>query len=508
MKIIINLLINIQILVLFIYTSISAQSYSVNELAKYPKSSVNHFERLENIPNKSRTSVNLFPNNTGDFWEYIEEDTTTLFSQFLNLKFSISREVLADTLMSNGLTYKKVKWQNEANSVNFSPIYEHLRVDSTGNAYIFYNTSDYILFDFTLDINQTYSAHLFDYYWKVLDKYNVIGFGDTLQATDFGLYILTNDTIVVYTLVENFGIIGYYTYVNEITLPRADFWGAVISGQDYGTLIVKKQAVDWKEFYPLHIGDYWVYEGISGSIPITNTVRVIGDTIMPDNNFYFVLKEIDHTFGYTSFSYRRIDRLGRVFYWETWNNNSKQYFEFSRNVGDTLKSKFDSFIYRLNDKYINSYTELFELNNLQYPDISYTRNDYDKGLGLYRITGDLYLSECVGAYVNGEIVWGDTTVTNIEDDINTDLNDYMLFQNYPNPFNPSIKITYNIPQRSNVSLRIYDVLGKEIATLVNEQKEAGTYSIQFDASKLSSGVYIYSIQAGDFLESRKMILMK
>ena len=311
MKKIMSLLINIQILALSICTSISAQNCSVNENAKHPKTAFNFFQRLDNIPNNNQTSINFFPNNNGDFWEYIEEDTTTLFSQFLNLKFSVSREVLADTLMSNGLTYKKIRWQNEANSVNFSFMYEYLRVDSTGNAYIFYNTSDYILFDFTLDVNQTYSAHLVDYYWKVLDKYDVIGFGNTLQAIDFGLYNLTNDTIVVYTLVENFGIIGYYTYVNEITLPRADFWGAVISGQDYGTLIVKKQAVDWKEFYPLHIGDYWVYEGSSGSIPITNSVRVIGDTIMPDNNLYFVLREIDHTFGYTSFSYRRIDSLGK-----------------------------------------------------------------------------------------------------------------------------------------------------------------------------------------------------
>jgi len=85
---------------------------------------------------------------------------------------------------------------------------------------------------------------------------------------------------------------------------------------------------------------------------------------------------------------------------------------------------------------------------------------------------------------------------------------YSLGQNYPNPFNPSTIITYSIPQKSNVSLKIYDVLGKEIATLVNEQKDVGSYKVQFDAAKLSSGVYVYTIQAGDFLESRKMLLMK
>ncbi|MFZ1280774.1 MAG: T9SS type A sorting domain-containing protein [Ignavibacteriaceae bacterium] len=85
---------------------------------------------------------------------------------------------------------------------------------------------------------------------------------------------------------------------------------------------------------------------------------------------------------------------------------------------------------------------------------------------------------------------------------------FSLLQNYPNPFNPSTNISYNIPNGSLVTLKVYDILGKEIVTLVNESKQAGSYNVQFDASNLSSGVYFYSIQAGDFFESRKMILMK
>ncbi len=100
------------------------------------------------------------------------------------------------------------------------------------------------------------------------------------------------------------------------------------------------------------------------------------------------------------------------------------------------------------------------------------------------------------------------TLVSVEDESLLIPSEFNLSQNYPNPFNPSTIIAYSIPQRSNVSLKIYDIVGKEIATLVNEQKEAGLYEIKYDASKLSSGVYIYSIQAGDFLESRKMILMK
>ena len=96
-------------------------------------------------------------------------------------------------------------------------------------------------------------------------------------------------------------------------------------------------------------------------------------------------------------------------------------------------------------------------------------------------------------------------------DINSDLSnvtEYALEQNYPNPFNPRTTIKYQLPQDGLVTLKIYDVLGSEIATLVNEQKAAGKYEVNFDASSLSSGVYIYKIQAGNFINSKKMILIK
>ena len=90
-----------------------------------------------------------------------------------------------------------------------------------------------------------------------------------------------------------------------------------------------------------------------------------------------------------------------------------------------------------------------------------------------------------------------------------------MLQNYPNPFNPSTKIKYSIPsvisneERSlNVLLRVYDILGNEVATLVNEEKPAGNYEIEFNASKLSSGVYFYQLKAGNYINNKKMILLK
>ena len=85
---------------------------------------------------------------------------------------------------------------------------------------------------------------------------------------------------------------------------------------------------------------------------------------------------------------------------------------------------------------------------------------------------------------------------------------YSLNQNYPNPFNPSTRISYSIPSQSHISLKLYDVLGREVAILMNKEQPVGNYEVEFDASDLTSGVYFYRIQAGDFVETKKMVLMK
>jgi len=85
---------------------------------------------------------------------------------------------------------------------------------------------------------------------------------------------------------------------------------------------------------------------------------------------------------------------------------------------------------------------------------------------------------------------------------------YALSQNYPNPFNPSTTINFDLPTDGNVSLKLYDMSGKEVATLVNEVRSAGYYSVNFNASQLTSGVYFYSISADNFTATKKMLLVK
>ena len=97
----------------------------------------------------------------------------------------------------------------------------------------------------------------------------------------------------------------------------------------------------------------------------------------------------------------------------------------------------------------------------------------------------------------------------------TDVNDngvnifqFELQQNYPNPFNPSTKINYRLPIKSQVTLKVYDIIGNEVASLVNEEKPAGAYEIAFDAAGLSSGLYFYKLSTGSFVQTKKMTLIK
>ena len=95
-----------------------------------------------------------------------------------------------------------------------------------------------------------------------------------------------------------------------------------------------------------------------------------------------------------------------------------------------------------------------------------------------------------------------------EEQINAIPTEYNLSQNYPNPFNPSTKIKYSIPQSANVVIKVFDVLGNEIETLISGEKPAGTYELTWNAANLPSGVYFYQLRAGDYIAVKKMLLLK
>ncbi|HZW40648.1 MAG TPA: T9SS type A sorting domain-containing protein [Ignavibacteriaceae bacterium] len=151
----------------------------------------------------------------------------------------------------------------------------------------------------------------------------------------------------------------------------------------------------------------------------------------------------------------------------------------------------------------------FELRGIETSDETYNYYFLNKDFGFaiqysggiakfYRTTDGGYTWTFVGSIPN--------TATNQEE--NNILYYFSLEQNYPNPFNPSTKINYTLPKQGLVTIKVYDVLGKEIMQLVNEEKPSGEYEVEFDGSSLSSGIYYYKIQAGEFVQTKKMVLMK
>ena len=116
---------------------------------------------------------------------------------------------------------------------------------------------------------------------------------------------------------------------------------------------------------------------------------------------------------------------------------------------------------------------------------------------------------CTSPEINDSVYKWVSDVLPVEQENNSSLTEgFTLEQNYPNPFNPSTTIKYSIPNSEFVTLKVYDVLGNEVATLVNEEKPAGSYEIDFNAAKLSSGIYFYALQAGSYSQTKKLILMR
>jgi len=117
----------------------------------------------------------------------------------------------------------------------------------------------------------------------------------------------------------------------------------------------------------------------------------------------------------------------------------------------------------------------------------------------------------MGAYGGPNAAYWNIIVTEVEEEEIEELQtptEFELSQNYPNPFNPSTTIQYSIKERSSVELILYDILGAQVVVLVNEEQDAGYYKVNFNAGRLASGVYLYRLQAGSFVETKKMMLMK
>jgi hypothetical protein len=260
-----------------------------------------------------------------------------------------------------------------------------------------------------------------------------------------------------------------------------------------------------QNWFPLEIGnrwDFYYWTQCPGGYGMNDTliIEVIGDTSFQTSKNYFILST--EIYG-SKFILNDNDSL---FIFNTDGSFDCLVFAFNQSINSFYSScKYDSVFFL--DTTINM---VFGVNDIQQNQGTFfTANTFSKKFGLidhFYLDGlcenYLHLNGCViGGITYGELL------SNTENFVNS-ISGFSLSQNYPNPFNPSTSIQYAISNRQFVTLKVYDVLGKEVATLVNEEKPAGNYNIEFYGSNLASGIYYYQLRAGEFVEVKKMILLK
>jgi hypothetical protein len=268
---------------------------------------------------------------------------------------------------------------------------------------------------------------------------------------------------------------------------------------------------DW---YPLQIGNTWWYKNTywDGTYYMQGLSKeTVEAEVIINGKTYKKILQADSS--YTNEFFIRIDSSSGVIYKKD-NLNSDEYvlYDLTADVGESVTVRTnDTEILKKEDSLtvLNFLTSgrFYEVDGL----IKYNIT-LGKYLGLVSQTSwetGLSSKAILGAKING-VMNGDSILTGVNEKVKNIPAKFSLSQNYPNPFNPSTKIKYSIPKTSIVKLQIFDILGKEIAVLINEEKHPGEYEFNFDASlyNLPSGIYFYRLSAGSFSETKKLILIR
>jgi len=280
---------------------------------------------------------------------------------------------------------------------------------------------------------------------------------------------------------------------------------------------------------PLNQGDMWVrhhelVDFLGDSSKWISKSEMVGYKVVDNQVYNQVLVTtipIDSsTFYETHFSYFRVDSTNGIIYKSFFINDSLFDFEsflmdLIVEVGDTIP--YGNGLYLVSEEPFTQFGVSSSKRIFQTVSPTGQQIELVKGFGV--VSDSMWepsdhIGILLGCVIDG-IVYGDTTVVSVDDETSNLPTDFSLSQNYPNPFNPITNIQYQIPELSSVILKVYDVLGKEVATLVNEEKPSGSYKVKFDGSDLASGIYFYRLQAlptgrqaGSFVETKKMVLLR
>ena len=343
------------------------------------------------------------------------------------------------------------------------------------------------------------------------DKKNILISSD--YGNNFSLYKTLDRKIVgIYKKPNSNKLYAETKYkIYEITLDTIE-------------VIKSLPAIDDLKWYPLSIGNKWIFENYRQEFEPPSIKEFIGISIMEviddtlvNSQIYYKLKD-EPLYWNIDTGFVRPDSLdAKLFIYLPGQNSEVLYEDFIAQVGDTIW--IDSTEYKILER-----EEPFSVwgkdTYKRTIDYQFRFQGYElvKDIGLFKWGFSdffaIYTKELKGCIIDG-VIYGDTTTVGVEDEQKPLATNFKLEQNYPNPFNPSTKIKFTIPSVGtgyipslHITLKVYDVLGNEIATLVNEEKLAGEYEIEFNASSLPSGVYVYQLKAGSFIQTKKMILLK
>jgi hypothetical protein len=245
----------------------------------------------------------------------------------------------------------------------------------------------------------------------------------------------------------------------------------------------------------LEIGNIWIYEN-STTFQSTYSTKyiVVRDTIIFEKKYAVIKDDFDEYY------FERADSI-KIYFFNTIIGSEYVVIDFS--VSETPNIQVDTIQF-----WDQTRVEVCESywSTLQDYTTCYTEGIGETGHVLTSHGGGYSRKSIVAAQLNG-VKYGDTVLVGIEKSTPRELS-YGLSQNYPNPFNPTTIIKYAVPRSAEVQIKVYDVLGTKIKTLLNEHKQAGTYEVEFDAKNLPSGVYFYRLISENYSETKKMLLLR
>ena len=273
------------------------------------------------------------------------------------------------------------------------------------------------------------------------------------------------------------------------------------------------QTLDPYKFFPSSVGNVWEYNYSGGLY----RRAIINDSTLDDGSrliFFNTLSDpafrIDNLFN----CYYDPNFLNWLFYkldaelTDSWEVRPEEYPEWQR-LEARVNAKYpDVYLGRETILMAITYYEL-EWGDTAINEFSWPRFTMVLGYGIGEIMefdeeGGGPQRILQGCIIDGDTIGIITSVSGIQSQINS----FELFQNYPNPFNSSTTIKFNISEPQNVKLSVYSLLGEEVAVLINEYKSSGTYTVNFNADKLASGIYFYQLSSSGFISARKMLLLK